>query len=222
MSLKNLPVYERPREKLLARGADNCKDEELIAILLRTGIKGKTAIDLAKLILKQYPLDKLLDCNQSTLQSIKGIDITKIATLLAAFEIAKRALKTYTHSLPMIQSPQDAVDQVTSYRSKTKEHFIVLYLNARNQVIHQEIISVGTINSSLVHPREVYEPAVKYLASAIVLVHNHPSGELTPSEEDIGITQRLNAAGNILGIDILDHLIITRDDFLSFKEGGIL
>lgn len=222
MSLKNLPIFARPREKLLEKGAANLKDYELLAILLRTGVKGKSAIDLAKDILAKNPITKLLDVNAIELKRIKGIDKSKIATLLAAFELTKRATGKLDNTLPIIDSPQKALDQLTEIRNKKKEYFVVLYLNARNQLIHKEVISIGILNASLVHPREVFEPAIKYLATSLILAHNHPSGETEASEDDLLLTRRLADSGKLLGIEVVDHLIVSKDGMLSLKHMGIL
>lgn len=215
MSIKNLPMHLRPREKLLEKGAANLSDHELLAILLRTGVTGKSAIDLAKEILKKYPITQFLDVTFDDLKKIKGVDQTKIATLLAAFELTKRAVGKLDTSLPVIDSPQKAVDQLTEIRDKKKEHFVVLYLNARKQLIHKETISIGIIDAALVHPREVFEPGIRYLASSIILAHNHPSGDTTPSQQDVESSKNLKQAGEILGIDVLDHLIVSTDSFSS-------
>lgn len=222
MSIKDLPRHLRPREKLIDRGVENLSDPELLAILLRTGNRNVSAIDLSKQILKKSPITKLLNLTYADITKLKGIDAGKACTILAAFELSKRALNKFDNSLPFIDSPQKAVDQLTDIRTKTKEHFVALYLNARNQLIHREIISIGTLNSSLVHPREVFAPALEHKAASIILAHNHPSGDLTKSLEDQHITDRLVEAGKLLGIDILDHLIITKDNFISFKENGFL
>jgi len=222
MSIKDLPKHLRPREKLIDRGVENLKDQELLAILLRTGRNGISAIELAQQILVKNPITKLLDLTYVEITKIKGIDSGKACTILAAFELSKRALNKFNNSLPLIDSPQKAIDQLTDIRTKTKEHFVALYLNARNQLIHREIISIGTLNSSLVHPREVFAPALEYKAASIILAHNHPSGDLTPSEEDIAITKRLISAGDLLGISLLDHLIVSADNFISFKESSFM
>lgn len=222
MSIKDLPRYLRPREKLIEKGACNLTESELLAILLRVGRKGYSASDIAKLILKKYPLNMFGELRLEQLLAIKGIDIGKATTILAAIELSRRALNKLDNSLPCIDSPQKVLDQLTRFRTKTKEHFICLYLNARNQLIHLEVVSMGTLNSSLVHPREVFTPALQHTAAAIIAAHNHPSGDITPSEEDVCITKRLQTAGDLLGISLLDHLIITRDDYLSMKERGLV
>jgi len=222
MSIKDLPKHLRPREKLIDRGVENLKDKELLAILLRTGRNGSSALDMGQQILTKTPITKLLDLSYEEIIKVKGIDSGKACTLLASFELTKRALNKFSNSLPLIDSPQKAVDQLTDIRTKTKEHFVALYLNARNQLIHQEIISIGTLNSSLVHPREVFAPALEHKAASIILAHNHPSGDLSKSAEDQHITDRLIEAGKLLGIDILDHLIVSAENFISMKEKGMI
>ncbi len=222
MNIKSLPVHTRPREKMLAKGADNLKDKELLAILLRTGKKGRNAIELADYILRRYPLPALSELTLSELCSIESVDIGKACTLLASFEIAHRITSKKDAETLYIQSPEDALIHLHAIRRLKKEHFVALYLNARNQLIHQETISVGTLNASIVHPREVYEPAVRVCAGSVVIAHNHPSGDTTPSEQDIRITKQLREAGNILNIDIVDHLIVSERKYTSMKEEGFL
>jgi DNA repair protein RadC len=220
--VKDLPKHLRPREKLIEKGPENLENVELLAILLRTGREGKSVLDISKTILKQFPLEKLLCVTIEDLSKIKGIGSDKSATLLAAFELSKRATKSFDQNLPVIDSPQKAVDQLTHIRSKQKEHFVALYLNARNQLIHKETISVGHLTASLVHPREVFAPALAHHAASLILAHNHPSGSLEPSQEDKTITTKLIAASEVLNINIIDHLIVTTNSFISFKEIEIL
>jgi DNA repair protein RadC len=222
MNIKDLHKHLRPREKLMEKGVENLKDKELLAILLRTGRNGASAIDIANQILLKSPLSKLLDLSFEELVTIIGIDSGKACTLLASFELTKRALKKYDNSLPLIDSPQKAVDQLTDIRAKQKEYFVCLYLNARNQLIYKETISIGTLNSSLVHPREVFAPAFEHKAASVILAHNHPSGSLEKSSEDQRITDKLISAGQLLGIEVIDHLLVTKENFMSFKEKGWL
>lgn len=221
-NIKSLPAHLRPREKLLAKGPSGLTDRELLAILLRTGRSGQSALDIAGNILTKHKITHLLDITLDDLKKIKGIDIGKATTILAAFELTRRATGSFDNSLPIIASPQDVLDQLTELRHQKKEHFVVLYLNARNQLIHKETISVGTLTSSLVHPREVFEPAIRYLAASIMLAHNHPSGDTTASDADLAITRKLQDSGQLLGIAILDHLILTKTNHLSLRESGVL
>lgn len=216
--IKDIPIHERPREKMVEKGATNLKDKELLAILFRIGRKGKSAIEVADEVLKKHPMKQLLKMSLGDLIKIAGIDTAKACTLLSAFEITKRAMEVEDNNLPTLLSAKDAVAQLQELRNAKKEHFVVLYLNARNQLLHKETISVGTVNASLVHPREVFKPAIEHLSTGIIIAHNHPSGETEPSEEDLKLTNRLKEAGKLMGIEIIDHVIITKDNFKSIKD----
>ncbi len=222
MKIKDLPKSDRPREKLIAKGVENLKDAELLAILLRTGTTGKNAIEIASQILSKYSKKRLLQMTYNDLSKISGIDSAKATTLLAAFELSKRALEVNDTNLPVISDAKDAVAQLSDMRDLKKEHFIVLYLNAKNQLVHKETISMGTLNANLVHPREVFEPALKYSAAQIIAAHNHPSGDPKPSEDDLEVTKRLTEAGKMMGIDVMDHVIISKNSHFSFKEEKLL
>ena len=213
MKIKNLPKHERPREKLIEKGVENLRDNELMAILLRTGIEGKNVLKVSEEILKKFPKKKLLSLDFEKLSGIKGIGAGKACLLLSAFELTKRALDVEDNNLPTINNAKDAVAQLQELRTAKKEHFVVLYLNARNQLIHKETISVGTLNASLVHPREVFKPAIDCLASNIILAHNHPSGDVEASEEDIELTRRIKRAGDIIGIEVIQHIIISNNNY---------
>ena len=222
MKIKDLPKIERPREKLVAKGAENLKDSELLAILLRTGTTGKNVIEIASQILSKYSKKRLLQMTYDDLSKIGGIDSAKATTLLAAFELSKRALEVNDTNLPVINTAKDAVAQLTDMRDLKKEHFVVLYLNAKNQLVHKETISMGTLNANLVHPREIFEPALKHSAAQIIAAHNHPSGDPKPSEDDMELTKRLTEAGKMMGIEIMDHVIVSKNSHFSFKEEKLL
>jgi len=222
MKIKDLPKSDRPREKLIAKGADNLKDSELLAILLRTGTKGKNVIEIASQILSKYSKKRLLQMTYEDLSKISGIDSAKATTLLAAFELSKRALEVNDTNLPVISDAKDAVAQLSDMRDLKKEHLVALYLNAKNQLVHKETISMGTLNANLVHPREVFEPALKYSAAQIIAAHNHPSGDPKPSEDDLEVTKRLTEAGKMMGIELMDHVIVSKNSHFSFKEEKIL
>ena len=222
MKIKDLPKIERPRERLIAKGAENLKDSELLAILLRTGKAGKNVIEIASQILTKYSKKRLLQMTYQDLVKISGIDSAKATTLLAAFELSKRAMEVNDTNLPTIVTPKDVVAQLTDLRHNKKEHFIALYLNARNQLVHKETISMGTLNANLVHPREVFEPALKHSAAGIMVAHNHPSGDPKPSEDDLEITKRLTEAGKMMGVELLDHVIIATNNHFSFKEERLM
>ena len=206
----------------MAKGAENLKDSELLAILLRTGKAGKNVIEIASQILTKHSKKRLLQMTYQDLVKIGGIDSAKATTLLAAFELARRTLEVNDTNLPNIVTPKDVVAQLTDLRHNKKEHFIALYLNARNQLVHKETISMGTLNANLVHPREVFEPALKHSAAGIMVAHNHPSGDPKPSEDDLEITKRLVEAGKMMGVELLDHVIIATNSHFSFKEEKLL
>ena len=222
MKIKDLPKVERPREKLVAKGAENLKDSELLAILLRTGKTGKNVIEIASQILTKHSKKRLLQMTYQDLIKIGGIDSAKAATLLAAFELSKRALEVNDTNLPTINDAKDAVAQLTDLRDLKKEHFVALYINARNKLIHRDLVSVGTLNANLVHPREVFEPAIARSSVQVVVAHNHPSGDPEPSEDDLVITKKLVDGGKLLGIEVIDHIIITKTGYLSFKDKKLI
>lgn len=209
--IKDLPKHERPREKLLEKGVENLTDKELLAILLRTGRAGKSAIDIAETILSKYPKKTLVGVSFLELKAVPGIDVGKACTILAAIELTKRALEVQKSGRPIIETDDQALAQLHDIRNHKKEHFVALYLNARNEIIHREDISVGTVNASIVHPRDVFAPALEHNATAVIVAHNHPSGNSEPSPEDREVTKRLIEAGRLLGIMLIKHFILTRN-----------
>ena len=221
--IKDLSKIERPREKLITKGSQNLKDEELLAILLGTGIKGKNVIEVSRQILRKHSKKRLLQLNYKELSKIKGIGSAKACTILAAQELVKRALKVRDETLPIINSTKDVVAQAVYLRDKTREHLMTIYLNARNEMVwKKQSTFIGTLNANLVHPREIFEEALKHNAASVILVHNHPSGDSEPSQDDLEITKRIVEAGKIMGIDVLDHIIITKTKAFSFKEREII
>jgi len=220
--IKDLPKHRRPREKLSEKGAEGLSNTELLAILIRTGRSGKSALDIARETLKKYPLSKLSTITKDELISIKGLEDAKAVTIKAALELGLRAGKLFDDSLPILDSPKAIVDQLSELRKKKKEYFIALYLNARNQLIHRDTISVGILTASLVHPREIMQPAIACFASSVIVAHNHPSNNPEPSKEDILITENLVRAGKILDITLQDHIIVTNRDYFSFRQKGMI
>ena len=223
MKIKDLPKVDRPREKLIKSGAKFLKDYELLAILLGTGTKGKNVLEVARDILSNYPKKKLLGLNFDEFKKIDGIGPAKTKQMLAAFEYAGRVLEVDSSStLPVVQTTKDIIAQISFLREYKKENFVVLYLNSRNELLNKETISVGTLNASLVHPREVFEPAVRHLAAQVIIAHNHPSGDPEPSEDDLVTTKQLTEAGKILDIEVVDHIIVTKSNYFSFKDGNLI
>lgn len=218
--IKDLPKVERPREKLIRYGPEKLSNSELLAILLGSGKKGENVIELANKILKKFKAESLPNLSFDDLKNYSGLGPAKACEIVACFELGKRLLKDKKATL--IMSPKEVWEELKDIRDNKKEHFIAFFLDTRNQVIKREIISVGSLNANLVHPREVFEPAVRDLAAQIILAHNHPSGDPEPSEDDLEITKRLVEAGKILGIEVVDHIIITKSGFLSLKEKNLI
>lgn len=218
--LKEIPKNERPREKLTKYGPGKLSDAELLAILLGTGVRGAGVMDVARSILKRFSKEKLGDASVADLSETFGLGEAKSCEIVACLELGRRVLlnkKTHSHL-----SPKDVWDTMKDIRDSRKEHFVVLYLDTNLQEIQREIVSVGTLNESLVHPREVFEAAVRSVAASVIVSHNHPSGNTQPSNEDIEVTKRLIEAGKILGIEVLDHVIVTKKEWFSLKENGLL
>jgi DNA repair protein RadC len=226
--IKDLPDSERPRERLMAQGADALKNAELIAILLRTGMKGLSALDIADRLLQRFgTLDQLARAALDDLRQIKGIGRDKAIALTSAFTLARRMAQELRQESPLLDTPERVADLLREQnRTYAVEHFQVVLLNTRRKLIRVEKISQGTLDTILVHPREVFKCAIAANAAAIVLVHNHPSGDPTPSEADIKVTRDLIRAGQLLKIDVVDHVIIGRatqerpKDFVSLRELG--
>lgn len=216
--IKELHKIERPREKLQRYGAVKLSDAELLAIILGNGIKGTNVIELSKKILRKFPKGEIVSADLKNLNEISGLGPVKACQISACFELGRRFLQNKKFAL--VLSPKDVWEQLVDIRGKMKEHFAVFFLDARSRVVKREIVSVGILNASLIHPREVFEPAVRNLAAQIIVAHNHPSGEIEPSEEDILITKKLRSAGEILGIELLDHVIVSKNGYLSLKERG--
>lgn len=218
--IKQIIENDRPREKLIRLGGAGLTNSELLAILLGSGYKGKNVIELAKEILKKYSTFNLTKANYKQLAKEKGVGCASACRILAAFELSNRLFLRQKDNLPIITCPENIYKQVDFLAKKKKENLLGLYLNARNQLIHQEILSIGTINENMIYPREVFEPAFLQNAVSVIVAHNHPSGDLTPSHEDILQTKNLQNAAKILRIDFLDHLIVSEKGFCSLKEQG--
>jgi DNA repair protein RadC len=216
------PIHpdDLPRERLRRCGAAGLRDHELLAVVLGTGYRGRGVVEVARGILEAHAVEELLGMDADQLRRQKGIGCVKAGALVAAFELARRGLHKGMGVEPIVACPSDALPMLTELKNQRREHFLCLYLNARNQVVHKEVISIGSLSASIVHPREVFQGAITRNAASILLAHNHPSGDVTPSQEDLKLTDRMVQAGRIMGIEILDHIILTADDFLSLKERG--
>ncbi len=223
LMMKELPETERPREKMLEKGVKALSNAELLAILLRTGTKNMPVNRLAEQLLAKYELSGLGSISPQELSKTAGIGLVKAVTVIAGIELGCRLSQKDPGERPVIRSPRDAADlMMAELRYQTKEHFMALLLSTKNHVISRASISVGSLNASIVHPRELFREAISYSAAAVILVHNHPSGDPTPSQEDITLTKQMVEAGILLNIAVLDHVIIGDGKYVSFKEKGII
>lgn len=223
-TIKELPKDYRPRERLLNYGSNSLSDFELLGILLRVGSNGETAIKLGERLIKHFGSIKAVSsASANELIKIKGIGEAKAAQVLAAFEIGRRYLRYYSPGRSQISSPPDAIKILEGeLKSLDREHFKAILMDTKNHIIGVSNISVGSLNSSIVHPRELFKDAIRNSANSMILAHNHPSGDTNPSNEDINLTRKLVEIGNLLGISIVDHIIIGNNEHFSFKEKNLI
>lgn len=216
LKLRDMPTDDRPREKLLEHGAEALSLQELISVVLNTGSKKEDVAAMSQKIVREYGNSALTGTvDPAVMASELDIPLGKACQVVACSEIGKRLYKKSDVGLAVIRTADDVYKFLSEMQNLPKEQLRGLYLDTHNRVIHQEIISIGTINSNIVHPREVFRPALEYNAAAVVLAHNHPSGIATPSASDSEITKQIIEAGKIIGIHLLDHVIITKDGFAS-------
>lgn len=220
--IRDVAEQERPRERLVQFGADHLSNQELLAILVGSGTKNSSVLDISTKLLNHFEtLANMKNATFEELQAIKGIGRVKALYLLAVFEIGKRAHLPNTLSRTVVRQPKDAADYLMPEMTHLlQEHFVVLFLNVKNEIINKQTIFIGSLNASIVHPREIFREAVKKSAASIICAHNHPSGNPTPSPEDIEVTKRIAEAGLIIGIDLLDHIIIGDHIHISMKGKG--
>jgi len=216
--VEDLSSVDRPREKLLAKGEAALSDPELLAVLLGSGTKGTSVLDLSVKILRALD-GALAHADVQRLLSIRGVGKAKACQVLAAMELGRRHL---SKRRTIIRNAEDALPYLAGIRNEKQEHFVCLSLNGANEVLATRVVTVGLLDSNQVHPREVYADPITDRAAAILCAHNHPSGTLEASPEDLAITRRLCQAGEVLGIRVLDHLIVTQDAYLSLREAGHL
>ena len=216
LKVHDLPPSEKPREKLEALGPGALSTQELLAALLHTGTTKENVLAMSSRIMKEYGEHSVMHAkNPSALAKNLQIPIGKAIQIVAAAELGRRFFERNGASAPLIRTAQDVYDHVSDMRELPKEHLRGIYLNTHYKLIHDEVISIGTVDTNIVHPREVFKPALEYSAAAVILVHNHPSGSLEPSDTDSAITRQLIEAGKLLGIDLIDHVIVTKDAFAS-------
>ena len=220
--LKDLPAEERPRERLIHAGPEHLAVRELIAIILRIGSARRTVIELADDLLAKFgSLRGLSRASVAELAACHGMGTAKAVQLKAAFELGRRALAGHPAQLPVVRKPIDIYDLLkAAFQDLDREHFRVVLLNVKNQVIKVDSTTIGMLNSAPVHAREVFKEAIRLSSASIILAHNHPSGDPTPSPEDLRLTARLREAGEIIGITVIDHIICGDNCFISLKESG--
>lgn len=217
LKVKDMPSEDKPREKMVRTGASSLSLAELLAVVLINGTKKEDVMSIAYRLVKEYGQSALATSNRSPVILAEELDIplVKACQIIATGEIGRRLFSRNFGSLTTIRTPEDVYGYTKDMHDLPKEHLRGLYLDTHHKVIHDEVLSIGTINASMIHPREVFRPAVEYGAAAIVLVHNHPSGVSTPSASDIAITEQIVMAGKVLGISVLDHVVVARDSFAS-------
>jgi DNA repair protein RadC len=213
-------VPARPREKLRSRGATSLTDAELLALLLGSGTAGRSAFRIARGMARRHP-SELAGWPAARWVRVPGIGPARAAALVAAFELGRRAQESPAAGSP-IRGPEDVLRHVRDLRRARREHFVVLLLNARHELQCREVVSIGSLNASIVHPREVFLPAILHSAASVVLVHNHPSGDPEPSEEDVSISRRLVQVGELVGIGVLDHVIVASRGLVSLRSRQLL
>jgi len=218
-TIKELYKDDKPREKLIARGTQALKNEELMAVLLGSGVQGKDVRKLAREIVGL--MDKGLEgLTLETLGAIHGVGTAKASQILAAIELSRRYIAPRTHR--RITDARYVHEELHSYANRSQEHFILLTLDGASHIINTHVVFIGTLNQSLVHPREVFSLAISDRAAGIIIAHNHPSGTLEASRPDLAITQRLQEVARLVGIDLLDHVILSKEGYLSFSDEGLL
>lgn len=225
LKIMDLPKEERPKEKLLTYGAEVLSNSELLAVILRCGVKGENVLNLSQRVLSELEgLNGILNASYNEITSIKGIKDGKASQILAIAEMFKRfnTLKTINEDLK-VSSPKCIANMLISEMQSYKQEVLkLIILNTKNNIIRVKDVFKGSLNTSIVHPREIYSEAVKYNGASIIICHNHPSGDPTPSKEDINITLRINECGKMIGINLLDHIIIGNKNYISMKEKGII
>ncbi|TLS39419.1 RadC family protein [Pseudalkalibacillus caeni] len=220
--IRDFPQDQRPRERLMLEGPEFLSNQDLIAILLRTGTRNESVIQLSHRIVSHFEgLRRIKEASIEELTEISGIGPAKAVQLMAAIELGHRVFKLQTGNRYTIRSPEDGAKYVMDdMRFLNQEHFVCVYLNTKNQVIHQQTVFIGSLNASIVHPREVFKEAFRRSAASLICFHNHPSGDPSPSREDIEVTKRLAETGRVLGIELLDHIVIGDQKYVSLKEKG--
>jgi DNA repair protein RadC len=216
--IAEIPKIDKPREKLSIKGVRALKNYELLAVLLGSGTKDKDVLKLSREIIKLFE-DDFESISLEKLMAIHGLGVAKASQILSAIELSKRYLIRQNKK---ITSAKDIYDELQVYKDKKQEYFVTITLDGANHIIEKRVVFIGTLNRSLIHPREIFADALTDRAASIIIAHNHPSGQLEASVEDLHVTQRIKESGKLLGVELLDHIIFTKDDFLSLVDKGLL
>lgn len=216
--IKDMPFADRPREKLLAKSAKTLSDAELLAVLIGTGSAKQNAVRLGELILRRFPSNKLANMTLEDLETIPGIGKSKAARIYAALELGERVYSSVSFTKTVLRSTHDVLQHLKDIVDKKQEHLVVLYMNARYELLQKEIVGIGSLNSLMITPKEIFNHSLKIPCAFIIVAHNHPSGDPQPSDDDIQFTKRIHEAGEIMSIPMIDHIIVARQGYFSFKD----
>lgn len=220
-NINELPLGMRPREKLLAKGTKHLSDAELLAVLLGTGCAKQNVLTLSELLLNHIPLKKLSSVALNELTSFPGVGQLKAFRILAALELGERVYAPVHLNKVVITSTKETIAELKEYVAKKQEYLVALYLNARHELIQKEVIGIGSLNSLVITPKEIFSPALQMPCTAVIVAHNHPSGDPHPSDDDIRFTKRIHEAGEVMGIQLLDHIIIANSSYYSFRDNKV-
>ncbi len=218
---KDLSKSQRPREKLLDMGGESLTDEELLALVINTGTRKRDVLNVASDLTRKFSLQDLAKISDQELMSLEGIGSAKVARIRAVCELGRRMHATHPVQRRAIESVEDVIDEVREIVSRSQEYLVALYLNARQELLAKEIVAIGGLNVNMVKPREIFSPAVSLPCAHVVLSHNHPSGDVQPSDADVQFTQRMKEAAELLGFNLLDHVIVGQQGYFSFYQSGI-
>lgn len=223
LKIKDMPEFERPRERLVNYGPGALSDSELLALVLRTASRKENVVGLSQRILKEFDMKGLSRATVAELQEIYGVGAAKACQIVACFELGRRMWSLKGNGKMRILNARQVFEHLEpELGTLKKEHFLALYLNTKNYVLKKEVVSIGGLNANVVHPREIFQGALRESAASVILVHNHPSGDPSPSPQDLEITSKISEAGKVMGIEVLDHIIIGDGSFVSLKEQGSL
>lgn len=221
LNIKDMPFSSRPREKLEVNGRSHLSDVEILAILLGSGSTKENVLQLSEKLLQKYPLRQLSTVAASQLEKFRGVGKSKASRVLAAIELGERMFAPSALHKVTVRTTQDAVSQLKEYAPKKQEYLVALYLNARHELLQKEIIGIGSLNSMVITPKELFSPALQMPCASLIVAHNHPSGDPNPSDDDIKFTQRIHEVGEVMGIPLIDHLVIAKSSYFSFRENKI-